>query len=275
MHRHFKYNRATRLIKQFLIMDSNLVKNIVEQKARACNYRFRVQYADGTKKVERLFIGDGTGYVCKFKKGSSRRGYPFYTDSVVAIEPVKGTDPYVMMKKNARKAASLLAVSGLWPTLQKQFADLSSLSENELADLMAIYERYWQTSTCKGLDELNAHYNSIQSEYNVFFTSRGLVAFDLYHLKQLQHKGQIISVPYGDQRFHLLPAVSSAIQKAVSSSDMDAYSERWYGSYDYSIEVSRKDDVPRAWYSAEYKGCGNGHYYLLLDATHAWFYEDD
>ena len=29
------------------------------------------------------------------------------------------------------------------------------------------------------------------------------------------------------------------------------------------------------WYSKEFKGCGNGHYYLALDATHTIFVEDD
>ena len=30
-----------------------------------------------------------------------------------------------------------------------------------------------------------------------------------------------------------------------------------------------------AWYSEEYKGCLNGHYYIALDEKHVWFYEDD
>jgi hypothetical protein len=43
--------------------------------------------------------------------------------------------------------------------------------------------------------------------------------------------------------------------------------------YDVSYNYQPEDN--KAWYSEEYRGCGNGHYYLALDATHALFYEDD
>jgi hypothetical protein len=43
--------------------------------------------------------------------------------------------------------------------------------------------------------------------------------------------------------------------------------------YDVSYNYQPEDN--KAWYSEEYRGCGNGHYYLALDATHAVFYEDD
>lgn len=46
-----------------------------------------------------------------------------------------------------------------------------------------------------------------------------------------------------------------------------------YGSYDYSISTCPQDK--KAWYSAEYKWCGNGHYYVMLDWDTALFYEDD
>ena len=41
------------------------------------------------------------------------------------------------------------------------------------------------------------------------------------------------------------------------------------------LEIINDNDVYRGFYSEEFKGCGNGHYYLLFDATHAIFYEDD
>lgn len=43
--------------------------------------------------------------------------------------------------------------------------------------------------------------------------------------------------------------------------------------YDVSYNYQPEDN--KAWYSEEYRGCGNGHYYLALDGTHALFYEDD
>ena len=53
------------------------------------------------------------------------------------------------------------------------------------------------------------------------------------------------------------------------------FSRRWENGYDNSVEIANRDGEKLAWYSEEYRGCGNGHYYLMFDATHAIFYEDD
>ena len=44
-------------------------------------------------------------------------------------------------------------------------------------------------------------------------------------------------------------------------------------SYDVSVEYDAEKQ--RAYYSEEYRRCGNGHYYLALDHSTAMFYEDD
>jgi hypothetical protein len=44
-------------------------------------------------------------------------------------------------------------------------------------------------------------------------------------------------------------------------------------NYDVSFEYNAEKGM--AWYSEEYKNCGNGHYYLALNGTHAIFWEDD
>ena len=49
----------------------------------------------------------------------------------------------------------------------------------------------------------------------------------------------------------------------------------WRNVYDNTLEIINDNDNYRGFYSEEFKGCGNGHYYLLFDATHAIFYEDD
>ena len=44
-------------------------------------------------------------------------------------------------------------------------------------------------------------------------------------------------------------------------------------NYDVSYEYDA--DKNKAWYSEEYRNCGNGHYYLALDNSTALFVEDD
>ena len=44
-------------------------------------------------------------------------------------------------------------------------------------------------------------------------------------------------------------------------------------NYDVTLEYDA--DKNMAWYSEEYKNCGNGHYYLAIGPTTALFCEDD
>jgi hypothetical protein len=43
----------------------------------------------------------------------------------------------------------------------------------------------------------------------------------------------------------------------------------------YDVSFSYNPESKKAWYSEEFKDCGNGHYYLALSKTHAIHYEDD
>ena len=47
----------------------------------------------------------------------------------------------------------------------------------------------------------------------------------------------------------------------------------YYDKYDYSYQINGLQKTGT--YSAEYKGCWNWHYYMLLDRNKAVFYEDD
>lgn len=44
-------------------------------------------------------------------------------------------------------------------------------------------------------------------------------------------------------------------------------------NYDTSFEYNAEKKM--AWYSEEYKNCGNGHYYFALDNSTALFCEND
>lgn len=51
------------------------------------------------------------------------------------------------------------------------------------------------------------------------------------------------------------------------------FREAWRGrSYDISMSINQDGC---AFYSEEYRNCGNGHYFMLLDARHAIHVEDD
>lgn len=43
----------------------------------------------------------------------------------------------------------------------------------------------------------------------------------------------------------------------------------------YDVSFTYRPEKQKAWYSEEYKNCGNEHYYIALDANAALFVEDD
>jgi hypothetical protein len=51
------------------------------------------------------------------------------------------------------------------------------------------------------------------------------------------------------------------------------YTGRIPVNYDVSFEYNAK--AQKAWYSEEYRNCGNGHYYIALDHNTALYIEDD
>lgn len=60
------------------------------------------------------------------------------------------------------------------------------------------------------------------------------------------------------------------VKKRIENWNADErLTSKW--KYDYSIHI----DWKKWWYNREYKWCGNGYYYLLLDHEHALFYEKD
>ena len=84
------------------------------------------------------------------------------------------------------------------------------------------------------------------------------------------HKNAIKAVNY-DKSWSFEEQVSLAI-----ANKEDYHSPRWIKGYDNSVSVQKgKDGIVRGWYSEEYRDCGNGHYYLLIDAKHAIFSEND
>lgn len=56
----------------------------------------------------------------------------------------------------------------------------------------------------------------------------------------------------------------------------EEFSYGWSSNYDVSVSGKLCDDgVYRAWFSLEFRGCGNGHYYFMVNENQAVFGEDD
>ena len=250
-------------------------KNIISE---ADTKDFILLLADGTTAQLRLFISSDQD-VCFFAKGSRSRGYRLNIDKVESIEAKqkKEQDKYKTFHRNCEKAASLLRASGLWPEICKRMEVQAAMTEQNYNRLMTLWQEYDELYNHRELtyDEMNRLQEEKRKEYEAYFTERGATG-DWYHFRQLSENKQIVSIPYGKYNQYDRLRVEQALERArQAEGNFEQETARWRGSYDFSVGVAKRDGNLMGWYSAEYKNCGNGHYYLLLDATHAIYSEDD
>ena len=221
-------------------MEYQVARHIVESAGR--NHHFKVTTNDGRTERKRLFIST-SGDLCEFFRGSRTRG-KFVTGVFWAdIQPVRENSVRIF-RRNLDRAVKYLEASGLWDSWVKDFRKLQTLSDEWILAMKdAEYTHRQQELRNEGINFIS------ESIFDTLYDSRC-----------------IRTVNWGDYE-QIRENFSNALKV------QEPYSFRWHASYDNSIEYEPR--TGRAWYSEEYKGCGNGHYYFLLDATHCAFREDD
>lgn len=221
------------------------------QNISTTQYEHVITYADGHKRVARLFFSR-EGNLCEFNKRSRKYGHYFDSTGVVSIEPLnKEQDLLKKTRSFIKKVIATLEKSGLWSNFLHDFKIVAQLDDERLGKFL---HAEWDES------------QAMAQELGLYHRQCGVDC-----LRWTVQKG-IKSINYDAwRRTNLMPMFANAIETK------DNFSMRWRKGYDNSVECrfDAKEDVMRAWYSEEYKGCGNGHYYYAIDATHAIFGEDD
>ena len=238
-------------------MELEEIKSIVTN-----NYskRFRVHVINGGSKVVRLWKTDD-GRIAIMSKGRKKFGhelslwydhYDEWTD--LRLVEHKEFDYYKRFVKRASDALEMLNNSGLWPDIRESIEHFFSLTEEERKELVNdivtdSYEKFYKQTWDNG------KYAWVSS-YQIFCS--------------FLHKTCWKSIAWSRwERNRMNEEVAECIKSGRS------FHRRWTNGYDNTLDVEVNDGVMRAWYSEEYRNCGNGHYYLMFDATHAIFYEDD
>lgn len=99
----------------------------------------------------------------------------------------------------------------------------------------------------------------------IFMLFRSMEQFENPKIKKMCfHKGRWNA----QDTEHILNSIAEAIDNKVNYR-----SPRCDNGYDVSFEYVA--DGRKAWYSEEYRNCGNGHYYIALNRTHAIYWEKD
>ena len=204
---------------------------------------------DGKRMIKRFFTSSSgnSGSLCVMRKGYRHYGYSIYKDyfddavkvKIVKEERKSDVEWYIEDLLKWKRYILKYCVNGVWNSLKK---DTESITDANLILL----------KLCN--DEINSHYDAWKRAGEI-----GLPMIEGFKTTTLKSA----RCPY-------LKEIKKAFEEKRS------FNYHWRGSYDYSAEGRLEDSGEyHAWFSMEYKGCGNGHYYLLLDGMHAIFAEDD
>lgn len=152
---------------------------------------------------------------------------------------------------------SKLEKSGLWQHLLVKFKNMKlyTLTEKE-----KIYKLYFEDYN-KCLEYVKEHYLfMINKKEN---GNEYLDTDYIWGLSELKTK----SMYFGWNNTNYKNQIKESLDKKQSIS--------LYQRVKYDVSFEYNSEKGLAWYSEEYRNCGNGHYYLALDENTALFYEDD
>ena len=212
--------------------------------------RFRITTSDGEKMVMRLFVS-ASNVICEYKHKSKSYGYRIpYSDVTlwVSIKPIDNTTDFVKVKNFLTNVVKYLSASGLWENIKNDYALILAQGDDYLKHVLSLD---WEE----------------QKDY--LTDTIGVTSFHVDSIISSARKG-IVSINYDRwDRNEIREQVKQCIEKG------ERYTHRWEKGYDNSIEFGVHGGRKCGWYSTEYRGCANGHYYLALDERHAIFSETD
>ena len=237
-------------------MNREEIKTIV-----ANNYakQYRVNLITGGSKIVRLWKTND-GRIAIMDKGRKKWGHElrswddFENWATLRLVEHNEIDYYKRFVKRATDALKMLNESGLWSDIKETIEHFFELPETEQRELVNdiitdSYEKFYKQTWGDG------KYAWVHC-HQVFCTFTNKTCWKSIAWRKWERE-----------------SMSAEVADCIKNGK--DFSRRWTNGYDNTLEITFNDDYPRGWYSCEYRDCGNGHYYLLFDATHAIFYEDD
>lgn len=216
---------------------------------------------NGERKQVRLFYKMGGIY--RMTQRSRKTGCPLWGYSewerlklVDSNKQVTDDEIAKRMIKRAKNALKYLSRSGFWSDLK---AEIEYFLANDTLALEIV----------KDYRSEGNYYENIYSkmkEGEKYAWMRTYQVFEAFLSPKCW-----MTIPWDGHK----PYCEELYKKALEEGTRQSF--RWTKGYDatYIIDKVEEGKQRGAWYSNEYRNCGNGHYGLLLDATHAIIYEDD
>lgn len=253
------------MYKSILKCDKKDVKQCYEEACKLnigygiyCFYRLK----NGDQKLykRKAFIMNKAIYVKMYR---SRKYYQWLYESRLDYIDIRRQviDEEKQWQNSWKKVFNKLQASSLWPDLMAKTIIGLSIGYKKIKRANEIYDMH-------GIDD-DQKLEMIKAIDPIFIKSNcdGVEYIDDTIMRRMLGPAVIKKMYFGKYRNKIiLCQIKAAIAQKTE------YSVRERVGYDVSFSYNGKSS---AWYSEEYRDCGNGHYYIALDATHALFIEDD
>lgn len=209
---------------------------------------------------------DGMMFV--YAKGSKSRGWRMTQQQFLANYTLKDEKPDKEKRKwehNVDRVIKTLEKSGLWDNILAVYKNLKILGYDKKLEL---YDKCYQYNNNE--DEYQKWLTEIEKEYPF------IVGYDEEHKRKYIHTDYIWELSRAELKSMYFGKWANATKKKEIAEHLENKKNFSFGSrvnYDVSFEYDAERN--KAWYSEEYRGCGNGHYYLALDNNLALFCEND
>lgn len=203
--------------------------------------------------------------------GRKRYGYyPFWKEYVsVIFSEKKATlnDKWVRSWTNVLKR---LEKSGLWEDVAKDVRIALSIGIDKIKQAYIIDAEFNHNSNLSYQEEDRLQAERIKEidERLVGHREDGTIYADTSIIWYMNNPAKVKKMYFGKY-------INESKLKLIEEALKNKTECHEYATAGYDVSFSYNPEHNRAWYSEEYRGCGNGHYYLALDATHALFYEND
>lgn len=201
-------------------------------------------------------------------KGKHSRGYRSYANSegvfnnVELVKLPTKEDKNEKWYKSLKRVIKLLEESGLWDNIKEVYENLLKYNIT-LEDIKKISD----FDSYENRDKVVDFCKSNGYGFMIYKDKEGIECLDRDYIYEVS-RCELKSMYFGKSNNKWY---KERIQKAFKDKTPLSLSE----TVNYDVSFEYNPETKRAWYSEEYRGCGNGHYYLALNYNTALFYEND
>ena len=210
-------------------------------------------------RTHRCFI-ERNGNIFVYAHNKKRYGWRLDEEQfLMRFTPLMPVDENAQWKKRLKRAVKLCRESGLWAEIAVVWDNLYKYVT--LDEKRKIYDMSWDNREatvvyCKEHYPFMVKTDRDGNEY--------LNTDYIWELSRCELKSMYFGYNNAEEKEQIRKAISERRQYTVPRIRTN-----------YDVSFSYNPEISRAFYSEEYKDCGNGHYYLALNHSTAVFCEDD